>query len=1088
MRVHARVWFLTMVCGVLLAGVLPAAAQAIGIEKFVATNCKFGHEGCAEEKIAETEETVLEGGAPKVEKFKFFEPNKEVTPTEAKNEGFVEAGGRVPYGVTDFKVASVGEYPERVPTAETTHIRTDVAPGLATNPFAVEQCSLTEFGGGPLASKGLYGAPGAECEESEIGTQEATIYTGAYPAEGFGDVPVSGRVYDLVPAAGEHMANGARLAALYGVAVKLPKFLTEAKLKAAFEAEPLPESEFPGEEAEKQAEKKGTEEALIAGQYYSHSLIKGSVEWGKEARGTNAGDFHDYFEIESEPSPPLLRSRLTFEGTNGRGDFVTNATTCPGNLTTQLTLEGVAIIGPEAGKSGVAKGTFTTPIGLEQKSCEEIEFPLNFAFGSATSVTEQPNEFTATASEEHEPEEQDVSQVKSASFTLPEGMTLNPSAASGLTACTEAQAHQDKTVFDEPFGVECPATSKIGTVSLEVPTLPPGALKGDVYLGASNSGTITDPPYKIYVVANSVEYGVSVRLLGETIPNEVTGQVTTYFNNPPEQPFTSLAIKFERGVLAPVANPLLCGEAKGSANFKPTSAPTTTHTDPFGLNITGCAATPPPFNPGQSTAVSNGNGGASTAFTFSLGRNDGEQYVGSVKTTLPPGLVGKIPAAEQCTAAAAASETTPCPAGSQIGTATVLAGSGSTPFSFSGPVYLTESVKGAPYGLSIKVPAIAGPFNLGTVVTQATIKVDPTTAQVTVESTLPTIRKGIPLRIRNISVAVNKSGFMVNPTNCGKLATVSTVGGYASLAAGGATATKSLETPFQVANCSALKFKPVFKASTSSKTSRVNGASLTTTITQPGGQSNIKSVKVQLPRQLPSRLTTLHKACTDAVFAVDPYKCPSGSFVGGASVTTPTLPGKLTGSAILVSHAGAAFPDLDLVLESTSHVRVILTGNTDIKKGITTTTFASTPDVPVTSVTVSLPVGSHSALGAFGSLCAQPLVMPTTIVGQNGATIKQNTIISVAGCGVRIVGHKVIGNTAYITVQTFAAGRISGSGSGLKTVYKHLSRAYKTVSLKVPLSSRGNARRRPSKIKLRVGFVPKKKGSHSASTVTVTFR
>jgi hypothetical protein len=1052
-----------MVCGVLLAGVIPAFAQAAAevpvVEKLVATNCKVST--CGQETI--------EG---------FKEPKASISPGEANTEGETQAGGRVPFGVTDFKVLTIpgGKYSNGtvVPTLRVAHIRTDVAAGLATDPFAVERCSVAEFGKEAVPGTGLFEAPTGKCGEAEIGEQTATVYAGPPAEGGAGDQELSGTVYNLVAPEGEHVANGSRLASLYGVALELPTFLSGALLKGGFEKAEK-EGAVPGENGFPSL---AVQKFLEEQEYDVHTLIKGNVEWGKEARGTNAGDFHDYFEIEVNPELPLVRSRLVFDGNIGEGDFITNPTSCEGFPTTSIKVRDAE------GVESPAK-TFESPVTLT--GCP-LEFSPGFKLESASMVTEQPNEFEAIASEEHEPEETDVSQVKSASFTLPEGMTLNPSAAKDLQACTEGQAHQDGTVFDEAFGVACPAASKIGVVSLEVPTLPPGSLKGDVYLGAPESGTITGTPYKIYVVANSAEFGVSVRLLGETIPDEATGQVTTYFNNPPAQPFTKLSIKFERGVLAPIANPLLCGTPQGSASFKPNSAPSATHTDAFGVNITGCASTPPPFNPAQSTAVSNGNGGASTAFTFNLGRNDGEQYVGSVKTTLPPGLVGKIPAAEQCSAAAAASETTPCPAGSQIGTATVLAGSGSTPFSFSGPVYLTETVKGAPYGLSIKVPAIAGPFNLGTVVTQATIKVDPTTAQVTVESTLPTIRKGIPLRIRNISVAVNKPGFMINPTNCGKLATVSTVGGFASLAAGGATATKSLETPFQVANCSALKFKPVFKASTSSKTSRVNGASLTTTITQPGGQSNIKSVKVQLPRQLPSRLTTLHKACTDAVFAVDPYKCPSGSFVGGASVTTPTLPGKLTGSAILVSHAGAAFPDLDLVLESTSHVRVILTGNTDIKKGITTTTFASTPDVPVTSVTVKLPVGSHSALGAFGNLCAQPLVMPTTIVGQNGATIKQNTIISVAGCGVRIVGHKVIGNTAYITVRTFAAGRISGSGSGLKTVYRHLSRAYKTVSLKVPLSSRGNARSRPAKIKLRVGFVPKKKGAHSASTVTVTFR
>src|SRR4029077_16523801 len=129
------------------------------------------------------------------------------------------------------------------------------------------------------------------------------------------------------------------------------------------------------------------------------------------------------------------------------------------------------------------------------------------------------------------------------------------------------------------------------------------------------------------------------------------------------------------------------------------------------------------------------------------------------------------------------------------------------------------------------------------------------------------------------------------------------------------------------------------------------------------------------------RLTTLQKACPEAVFAANPFHCPSGSFVGGARANTPVLPSKMTGPAILVSHAAAAFPDLDLVLEANG-VRAIVVGNTDIKKGITKTTFATTPDVPVTSITVNLPAGPHSALAANGSLCKNPLVMPTTITGQ----------------------------------------------------------------------------------------------------------
>jgi hypothetical protein len=193
----------------------------------------------------------------------------------------------------------------------------------------------------------------------------------------------------------------------------------------------------------------------------------------------------------------------------------------------------------------------------------------------------------------------------------------------------------------------------------------------------------------------------------------------------------------------------------------------------------------------------------------------------------------------------------------------------------------------------------------------------------------------------------------------------------------------------------------------------------------------------------------------------------------------------MKGPAILVSHGGAAFPDLDLVLEGNG-VRVVLVGNTDIKKGVTTTNFAATPDVPVSSITVNLPVGPHSALATFRNLCTTPLLMPTVITGQNGKVIKQKTKITVSGCGVQIVGHKVIGNAAYITVKTFAAGRITGSGSGLAKVTRNLRGAVNATRLKVPLARGAH---RPKKVRLRVGFLPKnRKLGSSAASVTVSFR
>jgi hypothetical protein len=1030
MRSNVRFALLAPLVGAILFALAPAAAQAAGevpvIEKLVATNCTVST--CGQENVL----------GP------FNEPKAEISEKEAHEEGYTQAGGRVPFGVTDFQVLTVPgtKYPDKVPASLVTHLRTDVAPGLATNPFAVPRCSLSEFGK-ELTGTGFFTEPEAGCGKSKIGTNEVTVWLGP---EANQDVPLSGSVYDLVPGEGEKVANGSRLSSLYGVALEINQPLAEALSKGA-----------------------------IKETVYVHTFINGNVEWGKEARGTGEGDYHDYFEIDVSPKLPLIRSRLVFEGTlgkedkTGEGDFITNATSCPGHNTTTLKMTDLE------GKEAPAK-TFTTPIGLS--GCGSLLFEPKFALTSGSTLSDQPNEITAEASEANNPKANAQSQVKTASVTLPEGMTLNPSAAHGLEACTPAQAR----IHSETFGVGCPVASELGTVSLDVPTLPTGSLTGSMYLGGPESGPITGSPYTVYVVANSEKYGVSVRLKGEVVPNEVTGQVTMILKENPEQPFSNLSVHLNRGVLTAIANPLVCGTPTGSASFVPVSGTPATN-EPFGISVTGCAS-PLPFAPTQSTANQNPNAGGNTSFTFNLSRPEGQQYLSQVKTTLPPGLVALLPTVTPCGEEQANAGT--CPASSLVGAAAALAGSGPTPFLFTGgTVYLTGPYNGAPYGLSIVVPAVAGPFSLGNVVTRATINVDPYTARVTVTSVLPTIFKGIPLRLRGVTVAINKQGYLINPTNCSTFATESTVSGFTP--GSSAVATQNLSTPFQVNNCGGLVFKPSFKSKTSAKTSKANGASLETTLNIGAGQTNFKSVVVQLPKQLPSRLTTLQKACPEAVFATNPYSCPSGSFVGGARANTPTLPGKLQGPAIFVSHGGAAFPDLDLVMEANG-VRVILVGNTKISNGITTTTFASPPDVPVSSITVNLPIGAHSAVTANGSLCINPLTMPTTLTGQNGFVIKQNTKLVVNGCPVRIAGKKTIGNTAYITVQTYSAGRISGSGSNLKTVYRHLGKAEKTATLKVPLSNAGLRRGRPLRVKLRVGFVPKTKSNgNSASTTTVVF-
>jgi len=245
-------------------------------------------------------------------------------------------------------------------------------------------------------------------------------------------------------------------------------------------------------------------------------------------------------------------------------------------------------------------------------------------------------------------------------------------------------------------------------------------------------------------------------------------------------------------------------------------------------------------------------------------------------------------------------------------------------------------------------------------------------------------------------VSIDRPGFVFNPTNCAQQHIAATI-----TATQGANA--GVSSPFAVAGCKGLPFKPRFTVSTGATASKANGASLHVQVRTAPGEANIAKVKVDLPKQLPSRLSTLQKACTAAVFEANPAGCPAASLVGSATATTPILSSRLAGPAYLVSHGGAAFPDLDIVLQGEG-VTIVLTGNTTIKKGVTSSTFKAVPDAPVTKFDLVLPTGPHSILTAFlprnakGSLCGQKLTVPDVFTGQNGAELHQTTKIAVTGC------------------------------------------------------------------------------------------
>jgi hypothetical protein len=597
--------------------------------------------------------------------------------------------------------------------------------------------------------------------------------------------------------------------------------------------------------------------------------------------------------------------------------------------------------------------------------------------------------------------------VKDTTVALPEGMGLNPAGANGLEACSESEIGFEKV---DPDGTDrfspslpapfCPAASKIGSAKFKIPVIA-HPLEGAVYLASQNANPFGSL-VALYIVAEDPVSGTLVKLAGEVHLTE-TGQVITSLRNSPQAPLEEAEFHFFGGERAPLATPASCGSYETQASFAPWSGnPPVPASSTFrvtsGPNGAPCQD-PAPFAPTLAGGSTNVQAAAFSPLTTTISRPDGDQDIQGVQITLPPGLSGMIAGVTPCGEAQA--DAGVCGQASLVGHTIVSVGLGGDPYSVKGgEVFLTGPYRGAPFGLSIVEPAKAGPFDLGKVIVRARLDIDPLTAQATVTTdptgpyAIPHVLDGIPLQIKHVNVLIDRSQFAFNPTNCDPLRLTASIQSTQGI-------TSQASVPFQVTNCAALKFAPKFTVSTNGRTSKANGASLRVKLVYPnapqGTQTNIAKVKVALPRQLPSRLTTLQKACLVDAFEANPANCPPQSIIGHATVHTPLLPVPLTGPAYFVSHGGEAFPTLTIVLQG-DNVTVRLIGNTLIRKGITTTTFKATPDIPFSTFELTLPQGRYSALTANGNLCKADLMMPTQFTAQNGVKRNQRTHITVTGC------------------------------------------------------------------------------------------
>jgi hypothetical protein len=467
-----------------------------------------------------------------------------------------------------------------------------------------------------------------------------------------------------------------------------------------------------------------------------------------------------------------------------------------------------------------------------------------------------------------------------------------------------------------------------------------------------------------------------------------------------------------------------------------------------------------------------------TSFTFNSTAMGPDGNVKDIRVDLPPGLISNPQATPRC----AAAQFPNCPRETQVGTEQLTAQVGPLPVSYTAAVYNMEVGSDGLADFAFAVPAIAprtdiigGLRDKGDLGLFFTISDIPQGSNL-VASTLTFW--GVPADPAHDSERGGASSapatpFLTLPTMCaGPQTTTLSADSYQ---APGQFVTRSDTTPTGATGCDQLPFSPVMTAEADGATSADNGAGLKVTLTQPLEQSNVKSVSVQLPKALTARGSTVAGACTEATFNADPSGCANAQ-VGTVTASTPLLPDALTGPVYLVAHA-TGLPTIEALLQG-HKLSIDLSGTITFTPAGLTSAFNSVPDAPITSFVLDLPTGPHSALSSPTGVCSGPLTMPTTIVGQNGATITSATPIQVTGCPavshrglkLKIVRSHVKKSVVTLVVKAPRAGTLTVRGKGLRKASRKV-KAAGTYTIKARLSKTGKrslARRHRVHRKLKV--------------------
>jgi len=895
---------------------------------------------------------------------------------------FDTAGAHPNWGFTQFIIKN--EPPGETPVDELKTVRVDLPAGLSVNPGATVRCKATVFAAGASGCP-----PGSEVGKSQVTASLPPLGIPSPPTAPATEVPV----YNVEPKPGE--------AARFGL-------------------------ELAGNEV----------------------FLEGDVDWsGDYHEGFTIHvppalpeDLGGLLGLLGGEKGLILKNRLVFDGRSGDGTFLTTPTTClgpayaddwapgeqPGGPSGQIysTFLRADSVGDPDPNFPNGSSFFESPIppvsetsgpGTEPKDCDTIPYDPTIDVDPGTAQANSPAGATVSVRVPHlipdflaGEDEQDSSHTKRATVTLPRGMGLNPSAANGLQTCTDAQFGKGTR---NP--VACPPQSVVGRARIESPPLedqttpqPEEVLEGDVYVGQQLS---RDPSsgeeYRIFIEAKSDRYGISVRLIGNVHADPQTGQLTTTVSDTPQVPFTSFDLSFDGGARAVLSSPPTCGPNQATTTMTPwTGNPPAHPDDSFSMTSApgggkcAKALADRPFGPAFAAGPASSKAGAFSPVTVSIGRNDGQQELKGADVVLPPGMTGKLRGIPYCPESALATAarragaeekaSSSCPAASQVGTASVAAGTGPAPYGIDGKVFLSGPYHGAPLSLAVVTPATAGPFDLGTVVVRVALFVDPETAQIrAVSDPIPHVFGGALLSIRSVALKMDRPDFTLNPSSCEPFATIGALqGGGGDPANPAAFSAFAVSAPFQASGCDALGFKPKLftKLIGGRKTMRRNGhPAFRAVLVARAGDANIKRAALTLPHSQFLDQGHIGTICTRVQLAAS--ACPARSIYGYARAQTPLLDDEVQGPVYLVA-SDHELPDLLADLHGQVNVR--LRGVISSAKERLKTVFFPVPDVPVSKFTINMKGGKKGLLVNSRDLCIKANRSVLNFKAQNGKKLK----------------------------------------------------------------------------------------------------